>query len=274
MTLDLHSTKQLNDGRQMPRLGLGVWQSTGGDEIVAVEHALKSGYRHIDTAAIYKNEEGVAEGIRRSGVARKDIWITTKLWNDDIRAGKARDGFMASLERLKVDYVDLYLLHWPVPGIDQAWSVLEALQGEGLAKSIGVSNFQSNHLDGLIKGSKVTPAVNQIEWHPYLQQAELAAQCATLGIALEAWSPLVQGKFKDDPLFTEIGRAHGKSAAQVLIRWHLQRDVIVIPKSVTPSRIEENADVFDFELTEVEMKRIDQLERDGRVGPHPSHITF
>lgn len=271
--LSLTSTRPLNDGRAIPRLGLGVWQTTGGDEVRAVRYALEAGYRHIDTAAIYKNEAGVGQAIRESGVPREEIWLTTKLWNDDIRAGTAREGMEASLERLGVDYVDLYLLHWPVEGRLAAWDALEAMREEGLCRSIGVSNFMTEHLTELLAHGSVVPAINQIELHPYLQQRDVQALCEEKGIAVQGWSPLIQGKFKDEPLFAEIGEAHGKSAAQVVIRWALQKGFVTIPKSKNQGRIVENAQVFDFALGAEEVARIDALERGERFAD-PRNVTF
>ncbi len=274
MNLSIAGTTRLNDGRDMPMFGLGVWKASDEDAADAVEHALRSGYRHVDTAALYRNERGVGEGLRRSGVAREDVWITTKLWNDDIRSGEARAGLEKCLGKLGLEYVDLFLLHWPVTGGLAAWKELEKLRNEGLARSIGVSNYQVGHLEELMEHAAVAPAVNQIEWHPYLQQDALVARCRALGIAVEGWSPLMQGRFGEEPTFAEIGKAHRKTGAQVLIRWALQRDVITIPKSVTPSRIEENCTVFDFALSEDEMKTIDALDRDYRFGPDPNNFDF
>ncbi|MFT5358835.1 MAG: diketogulonate reductase-like aldo/keto reductase [Polyangiales bacterium] len=272
MTLSLQSTRTLHDGREFPTLGLGVWQSRGGDEVNAVRWALEAGYRHIDTAAIYQNEEGVGQALRESKVPREEIWVTTKLWNDDIRQGKAREGLQTSLEKLGLDYVDLYLLHWPVDGRIAAWNELEKMRDEGLCRSIGVSNFMTEHMDELMKnGAK--PVVNQVELHPYLQQRDVVTQCESLDIAVQGWSPLIQGKFKDEPLFAEIGKKHERSAAQVAIRWGLQKGFVTIPKSTNEGRIRANADVFEFELEDVDMVSIDALERGERFAD-PRNITF
>ena len=273
MTLSLQSTRTLNDGHAMPLLGLGVWKSKGGDEVNAVRWALQQGYRHIDTAAIYGNEEGVGRGIAGSDIPRGSIWVTTKLWNDDIRQGQARAGLKKSLERLGLDYVDLYLLHWPVEGRLEAWRELEELQAEGLCRSIGVSNFMTEHLDELVAEAKVVPAVNQIELHPFLQQRDVQTKCADLGIAVQGWSPLVQGKFRDEALFETIGKAHNKTAAQVVLRWAVQHGIITIPKSANEGRIGQNADLFDFELSADEMTQVDALERGERFAD-PRNITF
>ena len=267
---------QLNTVHDIPPIGLGVWQAKNGDEVTAVEHALRSGYRHIDTAAIYKNEEGVGEGLRRSGVARADIFLTTKLWNDDIRAGKAREALETSLRKLGTDYVDLYLLHWPVEGGIAAYQEMERMQAEGMCRAIGLSNYMPEHLEELRRETSVLPAVNQVELHPYCQQRDVQRYCRQHRIDVTAWSPLMQGKFLGEPLFAEIGAPYGKTAAQVLLRWFVERKLIAIPKSVHPGRIEENYDVFDFELTEEEVMRIDALDRGeaGRIGPNPRDFDF
>ncbi|MFK7988229.1 MAG: aldo/keto reductase [Sandaracinaceae bacterium] len=263
---------KLNDGREMPQLGLGVWQSTGGAEVDAVRWALEAGYRHIDTAAIYKNEEGVGRALAESEVARDDIWLTTKLWNADIRAGHARRGLETSLRKLGLDHIDLYLLHWPTQGFEQAWTQLVALREEGLCRSIGVSNFMPEHLEAI--AADAVPAVNQVELHPYFQPAEVLQACEARGIAIEGWSPLMQGEFRNEPLFSTIGEALGKSAAQVVLRWALQRGFITIPKSKNESRIRENGDVFDFALSDDQMAQVDALGRDGRLGPDPRNFSF
>ena len=269
-------TLALNDGHRMPQLGLGVWQSTGGDEITAVEYALTHGYRHIDTAAIYKNEAGVGEGIRRSGLARADLFITTKAWLDAIRERRVRPALEESLRKLGTDYVDLYLLHWHVDGGLEAWRALVDARRDGLVRSIGVSNYMPEHIDGLIDATGVTPAVNQIELHPRHQQREAWAYCRERDIRVTAWSPLMQGKFGEVPLLAEIGRRYGKSAPQVILRWNIDRGLITIPKSVTPARITENGDLFDFRLSADELAAIDDLDRgdSGRLGPDPRKFDF
>ncbi|MFK8056452.1 MAG: aldo/keto reductase, partial [Saprospiraceae bacterium] len=241
----------------------------------AVEWALEAGYRHIDTAAIYKNEEGVGQGLKNAGLSRDEVFVTTKLWNDDIRAGIARKALETSLEKLKLDHVDLYLLHWHVDGGLKAWKELEQFQKEGLVKSIGVSNYMPDHLTDLIANSDVVPAVNQIEFHPYNQQQDVLDTCAAHDIKITAWSPLMQGKFKEEPIFAEIAARHEKSAAQVLLRWDVQRGVITIPKSVNRDRIQQNFDVLNFELSAAEMQLIDGLGREnGRFGPDPRNFDF
>lgn len=265
----------LNDGNQMPQIGLGVWQSKGGDEIKAVEWALEAGYRHIDTAAIYKNEEGVGQGLRNAGLSRDEVFVTTKLWNDDIRAGNARQALETSLKKLKLDYVDLYLLHWHVDGGLKAWKELEQFQTEGLVKSIGVSNYMPEHLDELIAQSEVIPAVNQIEFHPYNQQQDVLDACVKHDITITAWSPLMQGHFKDEPIFATLAEKYGKTSAQVLLRWDMQRGVITIPKSVNQGRIQQNFNVLDFEISAADMQLIDGLNREGgRFGPDPRDFDF
>ena len=279
MELSLQSTLVLNNGVEIPRLGLGVFRA-GGDEETAqsVRWALEAGYRHIDTAAVYGNVRGVAQGIRDSGVPRDEIFITTKLWNDDMRADRQREAFEESLERLGVDYVDLYLIHWPVKGKYVAsWQVLEQLYKEGRIRAIGVSNFLEHHLEDVMKVATVVPAVNQLECHPRLTQKPLKAVCDRLGIAFESWSPLGgsrTGNLTASPELTAIGAKYGKSAAQVILRWHLQCGFVVIPKSVHQERIVANADLYDFSLSLADMAAIDAMNRDERVGSHPDTFTF
>ena len=266
----------LLDGHLMPQLGLGVWQARDGEEVTAVTAALETGYRHVDTAAIYKNEAGVGRGIREAGVPREELFVTTKCWNDDIRAGRARAALETSLGKLQLDYVDLYLLHWPVEGGIAAYRELERAQADGLIRSLGVSNYLPAQLDELTAATDMTPAVNQIEFHPYLQQRDITEYCVRYGIAVTAWSPLMQGHFLEEPLLAELAGAYGKTAAQVLLRWDVQRGVVTIPKSVNPTRIAENFDVFDFELSDDDVSRIDALGRgeEGRYGQHPAHVDF
>lgn len=267
----------LNNGLTMPQLGFGVWQVPDEEAYTSVKTAIEVGYRSIDTARLYDNEEGTGRAIADSGVAREDIFLTTKLWNADHGYDKALKAFDASLERLGTDYVDLYLIHWPTPDRDMyvdTWKALERVYSEGRAKAIGVSNFTAETLERLIGESEVTPALNQIELHPYFSQERMRALNAEKGLRTEAWSPLGQGKgLLDEPVLTEIGAAHGKTAAQVVLRWHLRLGNIVIPKSVTPARIRENFDVFDFELTAEDLERIDGLNRDGRIGPNPDELN-
>lgn len=273
----IQSTIMLNNGTVIPQVGLGVFQTPDGSTTVqAVETALAAGYRHIDTAMIYGNEKSVGEGIRRSGVPRSDIFLTTKLWNDDIRAHRAPAAFEESLERLGVDYVDLYLIHWPADGWQQAWDDLQTIYASGRAKAIGVSNFQAHHIEELLKNSSVTPAVDQIESSPQFTNQELIDFLGTQGIAVEAWSPLggTGGNLLTDPKLAEIGAQYGKSPAQTVIRWHIQRGIVVLPKSVHEERIRQNFDVFDFSLSDSDMTAINALNTGKRNGADPDTFDF
>ena len=257
---------------EIPQLGFGVFQVPPEDTAEATTLALQAGYRHIDTAAAYGNEAAVGQAVRAAGLDRSEVFITTKCFNDDHGHQQAHKAFKASLDRLEVDYVDLYLIHRPVPSKDkyvETWQAFTELQAEGVVRSIGVSNFQPAHLRRIIDETGVTPAVNQVELHPLLQQAGLRREHAELGIVTEAWSPLAQGAVLDDPVITEIAETHSKTAGQVVIRWHLQLGNVVIPKSVTPERIEQNFDVFDFHLSEREMAAIEELDAGQRTGPDP-----
>jgi 2,5-diketo-D-gluconate reductase A len=257
---------------EIPQLGFGVFQVPPADTAEVVTQALHAGYRHIDTAAAYGNEAGVGEAIHTAGLDRGEVFITTKCFNDDHGYDKAIRACKASLEALETSYVDLYLIHWPVPVHDryvETWRALVDLQAAGLARAIGVSNFNVGHLERVIDATGVTPAVNQVELHPRFQQTGLSRAHADLGIVTEAWSPLAQGRVLDDPAIVEIADAHDKTPAQVVIRWHLQLGNVVIPKSVTPERIEQNFDVFDFHLTEAEMAAVDGLDAGERDGPDP-----
>ena len=268
-------TKQLANGIEMPRLGLGVWRVEDNDATNSVKWAIENGYQLIDTAAVYKNERGVGEGIRQSNTKREDLFITTKLWNADQGYDSAHQAFNDSLERLGLDYVDLYLIHWPVEGkFNDSWKAMEEIYESGRAKAIGVSNFHQHHIEELMKTAKIKPMVDQIELHPTLTQVELRDFLSKEGIAVEAWSPLGQGKILQNPTLVEIAEKHDKSAAQVIIRWHLQSDSIVIPKSVHEERIKENFDVFNFELNDDEMKRIDALNINERLGADPDNFDF
>jgi len=275
MPTTITTSKTLNNGIQMPLLGFGTWQLEQGDETKqAVTWAIEAGYRHVDTAAIYKNEESVGEAINQSGVPREDIFVTTKCWNGDMRDGRVVEAFEESLGKLQMDYVDLYLLHWAVGNYVDCWQKMQVIYESGRAKAIGVSNFMVSHLDKLLPTASVVPAVNQIEWHPKLQSPELCAYCRDKGIAVEAWSPLMRGEALDIPRLIEIGKAHGKTSAQILLRWGIERDVIVIPKSRSQKRIIENADLYDFTLTEKELADIDGLDTNKRMGPDPEHVEF
>ena len=257
---------------EIPQLGFGVFQVPPSDTAEVVSHALVTGYRHIDTAAAYGNEAGVGEAIRGSGLDRDEVFITTKCFNDDHGYDEARRAMEASLERLEMDHVDLYLIHWPVPSQDrylETWKAFVDMQSEGLSRSIGVSNFQPAHLERIIDETGVTPAVNQVELHPRLQQPELRRVHAERGIVTESWSPLAQGEVLDDPTITSIAEAHNRTPGQVVLRWHLQLGNVVFPKSVTPERIRENFDIFGFELSCDEMERIESLDAGERIGPDP-----
>jgi 2,5-diketo-D-gluconate reductase A len=271
-------TITLNNGVQIPQFGFGVYQVPPEDTAEAVQTALELGYRHIDTAEMYGNEKGVGEGVRASGVPREEVFVTSKLNNGFHAHDAALKAFDGTLEALKFDYVDLFLVHWPLPGIDvdyvETWKAMEEIYRSGRAKSIGVSNFQEHHLRRLFGETEVTPVVNQIEVHPYLAQDGLRSFNADHEIITEAWSPIAQGKVLDDPTITRIAEKHGKTPAQVTLRWHVQRGDIVFPKSVTRSRIQENIDVFDFELDGTDMGDITGLNRDERTGPDPDTFNY
>jgi 2,5-diketo-D-gluconate reductase A len=267
----------LNDGNAIPSIGLGVFQTPPEATERAVAAALGAGYRHVDTAAAYGNEREVGRAVKESGLAREDVFIVTKLWNADQGYDTTMAAFDQSVERLGIDYLDLYLIHWPVPAIGEfvdTWRAFGALHDLGRIRSIGVSNFEPAHLNTLIDTTGVVPVVNQIELHPLFPQAELREVHAKLGIATEAWSPLGQGSLLENPTITRIAEAHNKTAAQVLIRWHLQLGNIVIPKSVNPERIVSNFDVFDFELSDRDMASISSLENGTRLGPDPRTFNF
>ncbi len=273
----LKATAKLNNGVLMPWLGLGVFQvPVDADAARAVRIALDLGYRHIDTAALYHNERGVGQAVRESGIPRREIFITTKVWNDDIRADRIEAAFADSMRKLGLDYLDLYLLHWPIKGKHQsAWRTMEKLQRTGRIKAIGVSNYMIPHLDELLPAAEILPAVNQIEFHPYLQSKPLHDYCRARDIRLTAWSPLMQaGPLLKDPVLTGIAKKHAKSVAQIILRWDLQVGVITIPKSVHAKRIAENANLFDFELSKEEMTAIAALDRNQRNGADPFNFAF
>jgi 2,5-diketo-D-gluconate reductase A len=264
----------LNNGQQIPQFGFGVFQIEPKDTVEAVMTALQAGYRHIDTAEGYGNEKQVGEAVAKSGLDRGDVFITSKLSNDAHRPDDARVAFEITLEALGTDYVDLFLIHWPLPtrydgDFVSTWQTLEEYYRDGRARSIGVSNFQPHHLRRLHSESQVPPAVNQIEVHPYLTQDDVRAFCAEHQIAIEAWSPIAQGQVLGDPEIATIAERTGKSPAQVVLRWHIERGDIVFPKSVTPARIRENIDIFDFELSAQDMETISALNKDLRTGPDP-----
>jgi 2,5-diketo-D-gluconate reductase A len=265
----------LNDGNTIPQLGFGVFQIEREDTAEAVAHALEIGYRHIDTAEMYENEREVGEGVRASGLGRDEVFVTSKLANDAHDPDEARRAFDGTLEALGFDHVDLFLIHWPLPGQGDfvaTWKTLEEFKADGRARSIGTSNFEVEHLKRLEAEADVAPAVNQIELHPYFLNEEVRSYGESNGIATEAWSPIAQGDVLDDRQLVAIAENHGRTAAQVVLRWHLQRGSIVFPKSSTPERMRENFELFDFELSDDEVKRIDGLDRGeaGRRGPHPN----
>ncbi|OJU39892.1 MAG: 2,5-diketo-D-gluconic acid reductase [Microbacterium sp. 69-10] len=269
-------TITLNNGIEMPQLGFGVFQVPDDETTAAVAEALRVSYRSIDTAAVYGNEAGVGRAIAESGIDRSDLFITSKVWNSDQGFDATLRAYDEALEKLGLEQLDLYLIHWPTPERDlylDTWRALERIHAEGRVRAIGVSNFQPAHLDRLVAASEVVPAVNQIELHPALQNRDVIAANTRHGIATEAWSPLAQGAVLRDPAVVAIAEEHGVSPAQAVLRWHLQQGRIVIPKSVTPARIAENFDVFGFELTADELDAIDRLERDGRTGPHPDEFN-
>ncbi|UOQ50069.1 aldo/keto reductase [Gracilibacillus caseinilyticus] len=277
MVNSLQATTTLHNGVKMPWFGLGVFLVEEGEEVYqSVKWALEHGYKSIDTAAIYGNEEGVGKAIKDSGIPREELFITSKLWNGDQGYDETLQAFETTLNKLGLEYLDLYLIHWPVPEQNkykETWKAMEKLYNDGKIRAIGVSNFKEHHLDDLIKDAAITPMVNQVEYHPHLQQRSLHDYCKKHNIQLEAWSPLKQGKVLDDLTLTDIAKRHGKSTAQVILRWDLQQGVVTIPKSVKQHRIQDNADVFDFELTDAEMKLIHDMNKDERVGPDPDTFS-
>jgi 2,5-diketo-D-gluconate reductase A len=269
----------LNNGRTIPQFGFGVFQIEPKDTVEATSVALEAGYRHIDTAQMYGNENEVGEAIAKSGIDRGEVFVTSKLNNQFHRPEDARISFDITLEALGFDYLDLFLIHWPLPtkydgDFVSTWEVMEEFYRDGRVRSIGVSNFTAHHLRRLRAEATVTPAVNQVEIHPYFTQEELRADCADHNIAVEAWAPIAQGKVLDDPTIGAIAERVGKSPAQVVLRWHIQRGDIVFPKSVTPARVKENIDIFDFELSPADLESITSLNRDERGGPDPDTFDW
>jgi 2,5-diketo-D-gluconate reductase A len=272
---------QLNDDNRIPQLGFGVFQIDPSETVEAVKYALEVGYRHIDTAEMYGNEREVGEAIRQSGLDRGDVFVTSKLNNSFHEPDDARRAFDRTLEALGFDHVDLFLIHWPLPTLYDGdyvstWQALEEFRNDGRARSIGVSNFQAEHLERLAAETDTVPAVNQIELHPYFQNREVRAYDEEHGIATEAWAPIAQGEVLDDQVIGEIAEKAGRTPAQVVLRWHIQRGNIVFPKSVTPERIRENFEIFDFELDDSDLERIDDLDQGeaGRNGPHPDRFDY
>jgi len=269
----------LNNGQSIPELGFGVFQIEPTDTVEAVSTALQVGYRHIDTAEMYGNEKEVGEGVAKSGLDRAEVFVTSKLANDAHRPDDARRAFDTSLEALGFDYLDLFMIHWPLPtkydgDFVSTWQTLEEFYREGRARSIGVSNFQPHHLRRLHEATEITPAVDQIEVHPFLTQDDVRAFCAEHQIAVEGWSPIGQGAVLDDPAIGSIAERVGKTPAQVVLRWHVQRGDIIFPKSVTPSRIKENFEIFDFELSDGDVAEISALNKNQRTGPDPDKFDM
>ncbi|MFN3138259.1 MAG: aldo/keto reductase [Allomuricauda sp.] len=273
---DLQGFFELHNGVQMPYFGLGVYQSEDGSEVInAVKAALDHGYRHIDTAAIYHNEEGVGTGIRESSVSREDVFLTSKVWNTDQGYDSTLKAFEASMERLGTDYLDLYLIHWPKGELSkETWKALEKLYMEERVRAIGVSNFLQHHLEDLLPSVEIVPMVNQMEFHPYLVQQDLIDFCTSKNIQYEAWSPLMQGHIFELDMMKDLASKYNKTIAQVVLRWDLQKGVITIPKSSKPERIKANADLFDFELSDEDVQLLDSLEKGKRFGPDPDNFDF
>jgi methylglyoxal/glyoxal reductase len=273
---DLQGTVRLFNGVEMPYFGLGVFEAHEGNETIeAVKYALEIGYRHIDTASMYLNERGVGEGVRASGLKRNEVFVTTKVWNSNQGYQETLDAFHKSLDKLKFDYSDLYLIHWPVHGkyID-TWRAIEELYHKKLIRAIGVSNFLEHQLDNLIRNTEITPMVNQVEFHPYLTSPSLLEYCKKNYIQFQAWSPILKGKVNSIPLLIEIGKKYNKTPVQITLRWDLQKGIVTIPKSVHKERIKSNTEIFDFELTPDDMKKIDALNKNERIGAHPDHFDF
>ncbi|HEX5789408.1 MAG TPA: aldo/keto reductase [Woeseiaceae bacterium] len=276
MTHSIKARTTLNNGSEMPWLGLGVYKLANGGEVEdAIRYALDIGYRSIDTASIYENEAGVGRALRDCGIPRDEIFLTTKLWNTDQRERRQLAAFEESLDRLGLDYVDLYLVHWPVADrFQETWPLMEEIYDSGRARAIGVSNFMQDHLEKLMDDCRIVPAVNQVEFHPHLVQPELLDFCERHEIRLEAWSPLMQGEVTDEPTIVALAKKYGKSPAQVVLRWDLQHGVVTIPKSGRPERIAENAGIFDFELAAGDMTLLDGLDQGRRLGPSPWQVDF
>lgn len=275
MINNISDSATLHNGVAMPWLGLGVWKSKEGSEVVeAVKMALSAGYRSIDTAAAYGNEVGVGQGIAASGVKRDELFVTTKVWNADQGYDTTLAAFGTSMDKLGLDVLDLYLIHWPTKGkYKETWKALEQLYKDGRVRAIGVCNFQTHHLEDLMQDAEIVPMVNQVEYHPLLTQKPLLSFCQQHNILLEAWSPLMQGNL-DLPELAKLAEKYGKTPAQIILRWDLQHGVITIPKSVRQHRIEENASIFDFELSEEDMNAIDALNENRRFGPDPDNFNF
>lgn len=276
MITGLQDVTTLHNGVKMPWFGLGVYKTREGQEVIqAVKAAIKAGYRSIDTAAYYKNEEGVGQAIKEAAIPREELFITTKVWNTDQGYESTLAAFNESLMKLDLDYIDLYLVHWPVKGkYKDTWKALETLYKEGKVRAIGVCNFQIHHLEDLLADAEIAPMVNQVECHPRLTQKELLSYCQDHHIQLEAWSPLGRGRMLDEPTLKELAAKYQKTVVQIILRWDLQSGIVTIPKSVREERIIENADIFDFELSKEDMRMIDSMNRNHRNGPDPDHFDF
>jgi len=273
---DISGCVLLNNNVKMPYFGLGVFLTPEGKEVInAVKYALDCGYRHIDTAALYNNEKGVGTAISESNVPRKDVFVTSKVWNSDQGYSSTLKAFETSLHKLGFDYLDLYLIHWPIKNkIKDTWKALETLYKQGRVKAIGVSNFMKHHLDEILSIAEIKPMVNQVEFHPYLIQQDLIDYCNSNQIQYEAWSPLIRGRIDEVELIRKLAKKYQKSPAQIVLRWDLQKGVVTIPKSVKPERILSNSQIFDFKLESEDVKMIDRLERKERIGPDPDDIDF
>lgn len=274
--INLRDTVTIRGNIKMPWMGFGTYKVKEGPEVEnSVRWAIEAGYRSIDTAALYQNEEGVGKAIKQSGLSRNDIFLTSKVWNSDQGYDRTIQAFNTSLEKLEMDYIDLYLIHWPVVGkYKETWHAMENLYKEGKIRAIGVSNFLIHHLQDLMAHSSIVPAVNQVEFHPYLQQPQLQAFCRDNDIRLEAWAPIMKGRVSNIRELVEIGEKYGKTPVQVTLRWEQQKGIVIIPKSVHKERILENARIFDFNLTEEEIQKIDALDKHERLGPDPDHVNF
>lgn len=273
---DIKGCVKLSNGVEMPYFGLGVFQMDEGSEVInSIIYALDNGYRHIDTAALYRNEKGVGEAIRQSSVDRKGIFVTSKVWNSDQGYDKTLKAFDRSMEKLGFDYLDLYLIHWPVKGkYKETWRALEQLYKQGRVRSIGISNFLKHHIEDIKQSAEIIPMVNQMEFHPYLVQHDLIDYCNENNIRYEAWSPLMQGQILSDDTIKKLADKYNKTTAQIILRWDLQKGVITIPKSVKKERIVSNSQIFDFEISAEDMKLIDGLDKNKRIGPDPDNFDF
>jgi len=270
---NVQSSTTLHNGVKMPCLGIGTYKVENGSTVIeSVKEALKVGYRHIDTAAFYNNEDGVGTAIKESGVSREDIFLVSKVWNSDQGYEKTLKAFHSSLKKLGTNYLDLYLIHWPTPLHKETWRALEKLYKDGFIRAIGTSNFTVNHIKDIMVDAEILPMVNQVEFHPYLVQSELRKFCRENSIQLEAWSPLMRGKIIEIPLLQELAEKYGKTISQIVLRWDLQMGVVTIPKSTNPSRIKENAGVFDFHLSEEDVNKIFLLDKGLRVGSDPDKV--